>query len=183
MAIALNVRIAGLAVLTALLMSGCSDTTSSDAPTLAETKSPVQLLRNEAASRVQESQIDQVLKTQDESTSCRTPETDPDGLSRSWRSVSRLQLVYSTSVEVSAVVDNLAESFVKQGWDRGTYGTASIIELTREGSETNIHISFKRADDEAQTGAEVQIAVAGPCVMTAGRTSDEVTKLGPVDDK
>jgi len=183
MAIALTARIAGLAVLTALVLTGCSDTSSSEGPTLAETKSPVQLLRNEAASRVQESQVEQILNTQDESTNCRTPETDPDGLLRSWRSTSRLQLVYSTSVEVSAVVDNLAESFVKQGWDRGIYGTASIIELTRAGSETNIHISFKRADDEAQTGAEVQIAVAGPCVMTKGKTSDEVVKLGPVDDK
>jgi len=183
MAIALNVRIAGLAVLTALLMSGCSDTTSSDAPTLAETKSPVQLLRNEAASRVQKSQIEEVLNTQDESTNCRTPETDPEGLLRSWRSTSRIKLVYSASVEVSAVVDNLAQSFVKQGWDRGIYGTASIIELTRPGSETNIHISFKRADDEAQSGAEVQIAVAGPCVVTKGKTSDEVVALGPVDDK
>jgi hypothetical protein len=183
MAIALPARIAGLAVLTALLLSGCADTSSSDEPTLAETKSPVQLLRNEAASRVQESQVEEILKTQDESTNCRTPETDPEGLLRSWRSTSRLKLVYSTSVEVSAVVDNLAESFVKQGWDRGIYGTASIIELTREGSETNIHISFQRADDEAQSGAEVQIAVAGPCVMTKGKTSDEVVNLGPVDDK
>ena len=183
MAIALTARIAGLAVLTALVLTGCADTASSDTPTLAETKSPVQLLRNEAASRVQESQIEQVLNTQDESTNCRTPETDPEGLLRSWRSTSRLQLVYSPSVEVSAVVDNLAESFVKQGWDRGIYGTASIIELTRAGSETNVHISIKKANEEDQVGAEIQLAVAGPCVMTGGKESGEVRDLGPVDDK
>ena len=183
MAIARIARIASLAVLGAVLLAGCSDSSSSDALTLAETKSPVQLLRNEAASRVQESQVEAVLMTQDESTNCRTPETDPEGLLRSWRSTSRIKLVYGPSIEVSAIVDNLAESFVQQGWDRGIYGTASIIELTRDGSDTNIHISFKRADDETQSGAEVQIAVAGPCVMTGGKTSDEVVNLGPVDDK
>ena len=180
---ALTARIACFAVVAALALTGCADTNATDTQTLADTKSPVQLLRNEAASRVQKSQVEELLNTQDESTNCRTPETDPEGLLRSWRSTSRIKLVYGPSIEVSAIVDNLAESFVQQGWDRGIYGTASIIELTRDGSETNIHISFKRADDETQSGAEVQIAVAGPCVMTGGKTSDEVVNLGPVDDK
>jgi hypothetical protein len=158
---------------------GCADSSASDTATLAETKSPVQLLRNEAASRIPEAQIIEILNTQDESTSCRTPESDPDGLQRSWRSIIRFQLVYQADVD--AIVDDLVASFVDQGWDEGIYGTAAIVELTRAGSETNIHISSKKSNDDEQVGAEMQLAVAGPCVMTDGKTSDEVIKLGPVD--
>ena len=183
MAISPLARAAALAALTAALLSGCADTASTDALTLAETKSPVQLLRNEAASRVPEGLVEQILVSQDESTNCRTPETDPDGLLRSWRSTIRFQLVYGDTVDAKAIVDDLTASFVDQGWDEGIYGTASIIELTRAGSETNIHISTKKPNADESLGAEIQLAVAGPCVMTEGKTSGEVTALGPVDDK
>jgi len=183
MAFSLTARMTAAAALCALLLTGCASSAPADELTLAQTKSPVQLLRNEAASRMPDEVVAQILNTQDESTNCRTPETDPEGLLRSWRSIIRFQLVYSDSVDAAAVVDDLAASFVDQGWDQGIYGTASIIELTRAGSETNVHISIKKANEEDQVGAEIQLAVAGPCVMTGGKESGEVRDLGPVDDK
>ena len=178
-----TISLTALAAAACLALTGCVAAAPAGGQTLADTKSPVQLLRNEAANRIPADLVADILNTQDDSTNCRTPETDPEGLLRSWRSIIRFQLVYGDSVDVTAVVDDLAESFVDQGWDRGIYGTASIIELTRSGSETNIHISTKKPDDEKQAGAEVQLAVAGPCVMTAGKDSAEVLKLGKVDDE
>ena len=178
-----SVPLIALAVLAALALSGCVESAPAGSQTLGQTKSPVQLIRNEVANRVPTDLVADILNTQDDSTNCRTPETDPEGLLRSWRSIIRFQLVYGENVDVMTVVDDLAESFVDQGWDRGIYGTASIIELTRSGSETNIHISTKKANDETQVGAEIQLAVAGPCVMTAGKDSSEVLGLGTVDDE
>lgn len=162
-------------------LSGCADS-SSDAPTLVETKSPVQLLRNEAASRVPTELVTGVVKEQDGSTACRTVETDPDGLLRSWRSVVRFELKNDDAIDPQAVIDELAASFVDDGWDQGSFGVASIIELTRGESQTQIHISMSDANEQTGSGGEVQLTVSGPCVMTAGATSDEVTRLGAVSD-
>ncbi len=163
----------------AALLAGCSPAASTpDALTLAETKSPVQLLRNEAADRIPEDSISAVLSTSDESAPCRTAETDPEGLERQWRSTARFEI--APFVEVGGTVKALVASFVEQGWIEGTFGADTIIELTREGSETNIHITTKSARDEA--GAQISVTVSGPCVVTEGKSSEDVVKLGPVSE-
>jgi hypothetical protein len=162
-------------------LSGCAGS-SDGTPTLVETKSPVQLLRNEAASRLPTDLVEGVVAEQDGSTACRTVETDPEGLLRSWRSVVRFELRKDEAIDPQAVIDDLASSFVADGWHQGTFGVASIIELTRAGSETQIHISMSEPDADADAGGEVQLTVSGPCVMTAGAESDEVTQLGVVAD-
>ena len=183
MATAISTRLTrAIAVaLVAGMLTACADP-SGDVLSLVETKSPVQLLRNEAASRVPTDLVKDVIKEQDGSTPCRTVETDPDGLLRSWRSVLRLELQNDTAVDPQAVIDDLASSFVDDGWEQGSFGVVSIIDLRRPGSETQIHISMSDADQEAGAGAEVQLTVSGPCVMTAGATSDEVTQLGELGD-
>ena len=181
MAIALPTRLTGVIAVALLAgaLSACADS-SDNAPTLVETKSPVQLLRNEAASRVPTDVVKDVIKEQDGSTACRTVETDPDGLLRSWQSALRFELRYDPAIDPQAVIDELASSFVDDGWEQGSFGVVSIIELTRSESNTKIHISASDADEEAGTGGEVQLTVSGPCVMTSGATSDEVTQLGVV---
>ena len=174
-------RAVAIAGLSAALLTGCgSGSGDGDSLTLAATKSPAQLLRNEAANRVPAEHVESIIKSQDESTSCRTVETDPEGLLRSWRSAVRIQLVNDASVDPDAVLETLVTSFVDDGWDRGSYGVETIIELTRDGSETNIHVSVSQPDESV--GAEIQLVVAGPCVMTDGRDSDEVTSLGDVHE-
>ena len=168
-------------VLLGAVLAACSSE-SDQVITLADTKSPVQLLRNEAAGRVPTDAVEQVLLEQDESTSCRTPETDPDGLLRSWRSIIRFELRNDGTVDPQGVIDELASTFVDDGWSKGSFGVASIIELTRPNSETQIHLSLALPDEDAETGGEVQLAVSGPCVMTPGATSSEVTQLGAVGD-
>ena len=171
--------IAALAV--SLLLASCAaaeEKVQNDAfpdLTLAETKSPVQLLRNETASRIPAALIADVEQTEDVSFACVTPENDPKGLIRSWRSRVRVQLNENTSVE--AVLKTLVASFVDQGWKEGTYGSATIIDLTKDKSLTTIHLSTKKADVKIGVGAIIQLQVAGPCVRTAGGESDEVKLL------
>jgi hypothetical protein len=170
--------VAVVALLSASALTGCSalsGSTPTSGPSLADTKSPVQLLRNSAASRIPENLIEELLLTTDESTACVTSETDPEGHIRSWRSTVRFSL-WST-VDVDDAINDLAATFVEQGWDQGIYGTAAIIELSRGASGTLIHISHKPADPETGAGPEVQLQVTGPCVMTEGETSSEVTML------
>lgn len=140
--------------------------------TLAQSKSPVQLLRNETASRIPAGLVAEVTNSSDGSVNCRTPETDPEGLSRQWKSSARITL--TPEADLALVMSKLFISFREDGWDQGTYGTATIIEFTKPDSVANIHITTSEKDGEA---TEVQVQVAGPCVMTGGATSDEVVKL------
>jgi len=174
-------QVAASVLLSAALLTACaSGSGGDDSLTLAETKSPAQLLRNEAANRVPADQVEAIIKSQDESTSCRTVETDPDGLLRSWHSAVRFQLVNDASVDPDAVLETLVNSFVDDGWTRGSFGVETIVELTQTNSETTIHVSVSRPDPDG--GAQIQLAVAGPCVMTDGRESAEVTSLGDVNE-
>jgi hypothetical protein len=170
-------RLIAMIALGALALSGCSAFSTTDTHlSLAESKSPVQLLRNAAAGRVPDVLINEVLNATDQSVACRTPETDPEGLLRQWRSTIRLEL--ADGADADAVIDELTSSFVEQGWAEGIYGTKSIIELTRGTSGSVIHVSGTAADDENGTMAELQVQVSGPCVMTAGEGSSEVALLG-----
>ena len=171
-----------LAMLTvSVALSAC---TPAEAPagkypdlTLGETKSPVQLLRNEAAGRIPESVIAEVVHSQDVSTNCMTEETDPDGLIRSWDSSVRVTINADNGDNVQQLVDDLADSFVEQGWKKGTFGVASIVDLSSDNSPVSIHVSVSKADAETGEGGAIQLTASGPCVETDGAESDEVLNL------
>jgi len=162
---------AAAALAIVLSVASCSETETG--LTLAETKSPVQLLRNEAASRVPATLVAEVENSSDASENCRTAETDPEGLQRSWKS--SVRIVLTPEADLDMVLSKFFLSFREDGWEQGTYGSDTIVEFTREGSFANIHISVREAKDDSP--AELQVQVAGPCVMTDGEGSDEVTKL------
>lgn len=154
-----------------LSLAACSE--EKTGLTLAETKSPVQLLRNEAASRVPAGLVGEVENSSDSSESCRTAEADPEGLQRAWKS--SVRIVLTPEAELDLVLSKFYVSFREDGWEQGTYGSDTIVEFTRDGSIANIHITSREAKDGAP--AELQVQVAGPCVMTDGEGSDEVTRL------
>ena len=103
-------------VIVGLGLTGCSAEATESGPTLASTKSPVQLLRNEAASRIPSATIDTVAATADLSIACRTESEDPKGLVRSWHSNTQVTVERASTWRVDAVADALAQSFVDQGW-------------------------------------------------------------------
>jgi hypothetical protein len=153
---------------------------------LAKTKSPAQLLRNEAAARLPEGVIDEIIESEDSSVACLSEAEDPTGSIRSWHST--VDVLILGEEPVAPLVNALVDSFGEQGWvARDLGGNANAIKklLETEGSLADMQISgFTPTDSASSVALEesveqrtVQIEVHGPCVRTAGAESSEVTSL------
>ena len=155
---------------------------------LADTKSPAQLLRNEATGRLPAGVVDEILESEDKSVACLSEADDPGGLIRSWHSTADVTIVDDGTVDVSMLVNDLVASFVDQGWTVRTLGgnastTSKLLES--DSSLADMQISgLVPNPDQASTALEqsvtqltVQIQVHGPCVRTDGPKSDEVISL------
>lgn len=153
---------------------------------LADTKSPAQLLRNEAATRLPEDVIDEIIESEDLSVACLSEDEDPDGTIRSWHST--VDVLILGESDVAPLVNDLVASFEKDGWvARDLGGNVSTVKklLEAEGSLADMQISgFTPNENATSVSLEedveqrtVQIEVHGPCVRTAGATSDEVGSL------
>lgn len=153
---------------------------------LADTKSPAQLLRNEAATRLPEGVIDQIIESEDLSVSCLSEDEDPDGTIRSWHST--VDVLILGEADVAPLVNDLVASFEEDGWKaRDLGGNVSTVKklLETDGSLADMQISgFTPNENATSVSLEedveqrtVQIEVHGPCVRTAGATSEEVGSL------
>ena len=158
------------ALLVTLALAGCSS--APHALTLVETKSPVQLLRNEAWYRLPDVMIKEDSETSDSSQAC-----DDEGALRSWQSSTVALVTNSQAPRVVIAGDDLAASFVAQGWaaERSEDGAAVLTVLTRATSVAVIEIEAVEKTDGHR--ASIRITASGPCVMTAGADSDEVRNL------
>lgn len=154
----------------ALALVGCSQ--APQALTLVQTKSPVQLLRNEAWYRLPEVMVKEDSETTDVSEAC-----DDEGAMRLWRSSTIALLTNSQAARVVTAGDNLAASFVEQGWtaERSEEGVAVLTVLTRPVSIAVIEIEAVEKTQEHR--ASIRITASGPCVRTSGADSDEVRDL------
>jgi hypothetical protein len=159
-----------LLALTACASTAASSEAFTELPevTLVESKSPVQFLRNEAASRIPEIVTKSVTQT-DESVSCLDAADDPDGLARSWSSTATFILTNSQAARVETVTANLVATFTDQDW----VGEGKA--LTKEGNPATLSIEAI-AKSEGQV-PEIVVTVTGPCVLTDGPDSDEVLEL------
>ncbi|MGV8969562.1 MAG: hypothetical protein ACOH1J_03850 [Microbacteriaceae bacterium] len=178
----------------ALALTACSGVSSRDVPgtypdlSLATSKSPVQLLRNDAAGRIPTSAIDGVEDSDDVSQSCLTEGDDPEGLVRSWRSGAVVTIEPGSQWRVATIVDELAASYVEQGWTSRSLGGSANVKsylLTSDKSMAEITVSAHIPDTDQtsiSTDANVDnvivgVQVVGPCVVTEGADSDEVKKV------
>ena len=154
--------------------------------TLAETKSPAQLLRNEAAARLPAEVIDQIIEAEDASVACLSESDDPSGVVRSWHST--VDVTITGDADVATLVADLVASFAEQGWavrDLGGNATVSQKLLESDGTLADIQVSGLTPDtgatsvslEEVVEQPTVKIAVHGPCVRTGGTESTEVTAL------
>ena len=180
---------AAVALIVLMATTGCATATTSG-PTLADTKSPVQLLRNEVASRIPPATIDTVNETQDFSIRCKTESEDPVGLRRSWHSNAQVTVETAAVWRVDAIVDDVARSFVDQGWTMTPVSVddrTHAVELTRDGSASEIRLSAHRPNVDAPLASDageavtIDIELHGPCVDTEGPDSDAVRKLEAQD--
>ena len=154
-----------------LMLSGCA---GDPAISLAEAKSNVQLLRNDAASRIPADLVDIVLVSSDLSVSCEPESTDPEGRLRSWHSGARISL--PPGADLDAVIDDLVASFVDQGWEQSSGSTTDSTTLSSATIFSDIEITAVEATDDDDT-AEITLALTSPCVDTDGESSKEVRQL------
>ena len=157
------------------LLAGCAAAPAAPAElTLVETKSPVQLLRNEAASRLDDSVVSAIRKTGDLSFPCFNEEENPGGLIRQWKSSAELVLV-DGSDRVGAA-QALVATFTDQGWVAKEVSSDTSFALTLLSKPDSVAgIEVSSADETAS--AMIRITATGPCVTTGGPDSDEVVAL------
>jgi len=173
-------RPVGAGLVLVFVLSACATTQSgslgaeklADA-TLVETKSSVQVMRNEAASRVPDIVVNDVAETSDASAACRSTDIDPDGFARHWQSSATIDLTNSQAARVETIATDLAASFVDQGWAIEEADTAKL--LTQKTSL--VQMSIDSIAKTATEHAHIAITITGPCVLTAGPDSEEVLKL------
>lgn len=165
------------ALATVLLLTGCGGEPESNTPSLTETKGPTQLLRNEASSRIPTGSIDTIAGEEDRSVACKTEKEDPDGLYRSWQSSLLAAIDGDAAWRVAQIGKDVADSFIEDGWYvSGTKDGEDTTTLTRPGAVSTLKFTTTEGDAEG-VGATVHIDATGPCVLTEGPDSTEVTKL------
>jgi hypothetical protein len=152
------------------LVGGCS--TDDGALSLVETKSPVQLLRNEAWFRLPDVMIKGDQETTDISVAC-----NDDGTERSWLSRTTALINNSFAPRTDGVAKELVASFTSQGWTSTEKTDSESTEYTLDKENSLAVISVLAVEKTADHRASISISITGPCVMTAGPDSDEVRSL------
>ena len=166
----------------ALALTGCaagSQTPTVDNPTqtLAASKPPVQLTRNEAIGRIAPQYIQSVDEVTDTSVACLSAAEDPDELQRAWHSGFIATIVSGNAFRVDAIASNLAQAHTDEGWEATAEDDGSI-HLTSTTINVDILIVPESISD---TEARLHFEATGPCVETAGKDSDEVKDLEAAD--
>ena len=159
----------------AVTLSACSSAATGGE--LLATKSPTQLLRNEAANRLISGTDDNVGAQEDFSAPCKSEAEDPEGLYRSWHSTLLAEVPEDRAIGVDQFVGALATSFAEDGWvfnEEHVGSAGKITTMTR--SDSIVTLAFTAQEGEGE-GATVLIEASGPCVLTGGPNSDEVKDL------
>lgn len=189
--------VSALALIIAIGLTGCGESAAplenvpaGDYPalTLAESKSPAQLLRNTAVSRIPEEVVLNVGTDTDGSEACLGTEEDPDGMIRRWVSSVDVNLKLPEAPNTEAIVSSVLATFTDEGWMSqqitGSKANNQAFLLTNGTAETaSVSLAQVRIEPVvANDGASsyVRVEAIGPCVVTGGANSAEVTKLGKI---
>lgn len=153
-----------------LTVTGCSAPEDNDL-SLAETKSPAQLLRNEIFTRVPKADIAAVT-TDDFTEGC-----NGDEAVRSWRSTANAELNASSATSFASVVRALRVSFEDKGWMWEPSPGTDELQGVLSNEKTPAQIYFSATPPAGGSNAALLVVVGGPCVETDGPDSPEVLKL------
>jgi hypothetical protein len=154
--------------------------------TLAASKSPVQLLRNDVVNRLDSTTVFSLESAGDESAACLKPDVDPAETIRSWLSSALITL--NPGVDPKVVFDDLVASYGDIGWKADSLGDSEHYRstlLTKSGSVAEIYLTGEVPRDYVTDTSEadklakatITVSVHGPCVRTAGAGSDEIKTL------
>ena len=165
-----------LSIALAVTLSGCGEEASGER--LVDTKGPTQILRNDAASRVDKSLLLSADRKTDLSEGCGLADKDPKGLMRYWHSGINLNLDTSSAESAQSEGAKLVASYVDEGWEAttqaGSGSTTTILENKASAQEIRVTVTDGAGGG---LGAAITVDVYGPCVETAGPASDEVRNL------
>ena len=160
------------------LLSGCAGEPSSatNSRTLAQTKSPAQLLRNEITSRVPAKLVETIGQTSDLALSCSVD--DPKMLA--WQSSADIALTAKGAWKAGSVFSDLIGTLTNEGWTATEWdpkASALVSELSSPSSAVKIQIKAQKDSDGDGKNSTIRINVNGACVATDGPDSPEVRKL------
>lgn len=164
-----------IVALSLVAISGCASAEPSS--TLADAKSLVQLVRNEAGSRLSADTVADVTLVDDGSAACALEKDDPDGLERRWESTSVVSFVAGAGDSLEATYAELINSFSANGWSEVAYGGGGMVTLQKPDSDASLQFVAEAEDAAAATPASITVVISSGCVQTAGADSDEVVAL------
>jgi len=156
-------------------LTACSG--ASDAVTISESKSTVQLLRNVIADTIDDSAIQGVTKNDDAALACGD---EPDEDRFFWRSSVLLDIVGASDRDIEGAAAGAVAALEKSGWisaEADPVAHSVTVELTSTESLATIRITSTDDADGDGRGASVFVVVNGPCVKTAGADSAEMKAL------
>jgi hypothetical protein len=158
-----------------VVLAGCA--TTSTELTLQDVKSPLQLLRNQTASAVPAADIDHITHPSDSAIPCHDDAADPEHKWLTWQSSVLIYLTFDASSDMTAFRNELAAGFQDRGWTQGVSDSLNQVRLQRKGSIAVIDLYTTGRVKSTRTGGQLRVDVTGPCVLTAGASSEEVRRL------
>jgi hypothetical protein len=163
-------------VAAAAVLSGCGGSDDSEL-TLAQTKSPTQLLRIAAGDRLPPAAVESSTEPIDVSVACKSEADDPEGLYRLWQSSITFEIGSQSAWRAGHITEELTQSFLDDGWFvSGAKDGQERTVVTKPGTVSSIAFIVDEGDENGE-GATISIDAAGPCVLTDGPESDEVLAL------
>jgi hypothetical protein len=182
------------AVLIGLALAGCggsgspTSVPSGDYPdiSIAESKSPMQLLRNTVVSRIPAEVVLSVGTTIDGSKACLHESKDPEGLIRRWDSSVDVNIKGGEVPNTQAIADAVVKTFTDEGWKSiditgGEQDRRANLLTNSDSAAKSVSLGQIRIEavvsHDGQTSF-IHIDSLGPCVVTDGKDSAEVKDLG-----
>jgi len=166
---ALPVTLSAIPILL-LALSACAG--SPPTASLADAKSLVQLVRNEAGARIAAGTTAELAVVDDISEPC-DPD-DSDGRERRWTSTSVVSLDTAAGDSLESVYQDLIDSFSANGWSEVSYEGGGAVSLRKPESDASLQFDATAGDSGE---ASISVTISSACVATAGAESDEVTTL------
>lgn len=145
------------------------------AASLADAKSLVQLVRNEAGARIAAGTTAELAVVDDVSEAC-DPD-DSEGRERRWTSTSLVTLDPAAGDSLESIYGDLIDSFSANGWSEVSYGGRGAVSLRKPESDASLEFVADSGDTDTNVPATITVTISSGCVQTAGAESDEVATL------
>jgi hypothetical protein len=176
-------------------LTGCSTATAGDVPegnypdlSLADSKTPAQLLRNTAVGRIPDDVVLNVGTDLDGSIACLSEDEDPKGLIRKWTSSIDVNIKQNQAINTEQIVSDVVATFTDAGWmgqaaagsKAGGHATLLTNGTATADGVDSVRVRIEPVISSDKATAFIHVEAMGPCVVTDGASSKEVLDLGKI---